>query len=172
MKRVGRQMIGDVTPATTQQRAVLLAPHRLADTEFHQSDFCLCPHSLQANGTRSSPGAACTRFGAPHFPHMASIRVLPCLTVRDFRSIASLISRSVSSRIACFDMSRLSGFVTDEQGTLSSRKPKDGSRGSETHQLPKPPAYSASATKRFRILPRSSTSVSITSPAFRNVLVP
>ena len=32
--------------------------------------------------------------------------------------------------------------------------------------------YAASATNLFRILPRSSTSVSITSPALRNVLVP
>ena len=41
---------------------------------------CLWPHSLQANFTRVSPFGAETRFGAPHFPQVASMRVLPCLT--------------------------------------------------------------------------------------------
>ena len=51
-----------------------------------------------AYATRTCPGAAKTRFGAPHFPHMASIRVLPCFTATVFRSIASFTRRSVSSR--------------------------------------------------------------------------
>jgi hypothetical protein len=74
----------------------------------HQKVFCFSPHSLQVYATRSCPGAADTRFGAPHFPHFVSIRVWPCLTVTVFRSIASFTKRSVSSRIACFDISFLS----------------------------------------------------------------
>jgi hypothetical protein len=35
------------------------------------------------------------------------MRVCPCLTVTVFRSKASFTKRSVSSRIACFDISRL-----------------------------------------------------------------
>ena len=57
----------------------------------------------------SVPARAETRLGAPHFPHLASIRVAPCLIATFFRSIASLIRRSVSARISCFDMSPLSG---------------------------------------------------------------
>src|SRR5262245_56516815 len=64
-------------------------------------------HSLHENGTRTCPGAAEMRFGAPHFPHLASIRVLPCFTVMVLRSIASLTNRSDSSRIASFDISHL-----------------------------------------------------------------
>ena len=45
---------------------------------FHSGVSCLCPHSLQVNFTRVIPFAAERRFGAPHFPHFASIRVLPC----------------------------------------------------------------------------------------------
>ena len=44
---------------------------------------------------------------APHFPHLVSIRVWPCFTERAFFSIASRISRSVSSRISCFDIAVL-----------------------------------------------------------------
>lgn len=72
----------------------------------HHSVFCSSPHSLHLYATRTCPGAAKTRFGAPHFPHMASIRVLPCFTATVFRSIASFTKRSVSSRIDCFDISR------------------------------------------------------------------
>src|SRR4051794_8496217 len=71
--------------------------------QFH-SVFCFAPHSLQVNSTRVSPRAALTRFGAPHLPHLVSMRVSPCVTVIFFFSIASLMRRSVSSRIACFDM--------------------------------------------------------------------
>ena len=46
------------------------------------------------------------RFSAPHFPHFASMRVCPCLTLTVFRSNASFTKRSISSRIACFDISR------------------------------------------------------------------
>ena len=72
------------------------------------SVFCFSPHSLHVYCTRDCPGAAETRFGAPHFPHLASMRVWPCLMVTVFRSSASLTRRSVSSRIACFD---ISGFL-------------------------------------------------------------
>jgi hypothetical protein len=68
------------------------------------SAFCSCPHSLQVNEGRSSPFAADTRFDAPHFPHLASMRVSPCFTVTDFFAIASRTSRSFSSRIDCFDI--------------------------------------------------------------------
>ena len=47
-----------------------------------QSVSCLCPHSLQTNLTRVEPFSAESRFGAPHLPHIASIRVLPCFTTR------------------------------------------------------------------------------------------
>ena len=77
------------------------------EMQSHHSVFCLAPHSLHVYGTRTYPGAAKTRFGAPHFPHLASIRVLPCLTAMAFRSKASFTIRSVSSRIDCFDISRL-----------------------------------------------------------------
>ena len=50
----------------------------------HLNVACLCPHSLQVNGTRSWPGAAETRFFPPHLPQVASIRVSPCLTVMAF----------------------------------------------------------------------------------------
>src|ERR1700733_2822837 len=70
-----------------------------------QKVFCRAPHSLHVNSTRTCPGAAKTRFGAPHFPHLASIRVRPCLTMMPFRSIASFTRRSVSSCIDCFDIS-------------------------------------------------------------------
>lgn len=72
--------------------------------------FCFSPHSLHVYGTRTCPGAAETRLGAPHFPHLVSIRVWPCLTVTVFRSSASLTRRSVSSRIACFDISEFPVF--------------------------------------------------------------
>jgi len=78
-----------------------LSPNR------HHNVFCFSPHSLHVYGTRTCPESAETRFGAPHFPHFVSIRVCPCLTVMVFRSKASFTKRSVSSRIACFDISRL-----------------------------------------------------------------
>src|SRR2546423_8216969 len=65
---------------------------------------CLSPHCLQTYLTRVAPFSAWTRFGAPHLPQTASIRVLPCLTTRAFFSIVSRIRRSASSRIACFDI--------------------------------------------------------------------
>src|SRR5581483_8755394 len=71
---------------------------------------CLWPQSLQAYDTRCWPGAMVMRFLAPHLPQVASIRVSPCFTVTDFFSIASLMSRSASSRIACFDISTLLCF--------------------------------------------------------------
>src|SRR6516164_5450563 len=43
------------------------------------------------------PGGANTRFSAPHFPHFASMRVCPCLTLTVFRSNASFTKRSISS---------------------------------------------------------------------------
>jgi hypothetical protein len=70
----------------------------------HHNVFCFSPHSLQMYATRTCPRAAETRFGAPHFPHLVSMRVGPCLTVTVFRSNASFTKRSVSSRIACFDI--------------------------------------------------------------------
>jgi hypothetical protein len=75
---------------------------------------------LQVNGARSCPGAAKTRLLAPHFPHTASMRVPPCLTVMDLRSIASLISRSLSSRISCFDgisTSSINRYVSSEDAS-------------------------------------------------------
>jgi hypothetical protein len=42
----------------------------------------------------------------------ALMRVCPCLTVTFFRSKASFTKRSVSSRIACFDISRLFAYCT------------------------------------------------------------
>ena len=70
--------------------------------------FCLWPHSLQVNSTRACPGGAATRFGAPHFPHLVSMRVSPCLTATALRSMASRTSRSASSRLSCFDICFLS----------------------------------------------------------------
>jgi hypothetical protein len=65
---------------------------------------CLWPHCLQANFTRVAPFSAKTRFGAPHLPQTVSIRVLPCFTTMAFLAMVSRISRSASSRIACFDI--------------------------------------------------------------------
>src|ERR1700722_18700228 len=70
---------------------------------------CFWPHSLHLYSTRVCPGSAETRFGAPHLPHTASIRVLPCLMLTVLRSIASLTRRSASSRIASFDMTGFPG---------------------------------------------------------------
>src|SRR5256886_2517677 len=53
---------------------------------------------------RVAPFSAETRFGAPHFPQIASIRVLPCLTTMALRAMVSRIRRSASSRIDCFDI--------------------------------------------------------------------
>jgi hypothetical protein len=50
-------------------------------------------------------GPPTTRFSAPHFAHLLSIRVLPRLIAMALCSIASFTKRSVSSRIACFDIS-------------------------------------------------------------------
>src|SRR5690348_18361561 len=72
--------------------------------EMPYSVTCLSPHCLQTYLTRVAPFSAWTRFGAPHLPQTASIRVLPCLTMRAFFSIVSRIRRSASSRIACFDI--------------------------------------------------------------------
>jgi hypothetical protein len=78
--------------------------------ESSQNVLCSSPHSLHAYGTRTCPWAAETRFSAPHFAHLLSIRVLPCLMVMALRSNASFTKRSVSSRIACFDISRFLVF--------------------------------------------------------------
>src|SRR5262249_55387158 len=48
---------------------------------------------------------------APHFPHLVFMRVSPCLTLTVFRSSASFTKRSVSSRVACFELSRLFAFL-------------------------------------------------------------
>jgi hypothetical protein len=76
-------------------KTVGAGPSLVKCREPHHSVFCSSPHSLHLHATRTCPGAAKTRFGAPHFPHMASIRVF-----------ASFTKRSVSSRIDCFDISR------------------------------------------------------------------
>src|SRR5580704_19612710 len=80
-------------------------PPSASAVDFHQKVLCSSPHSLHVNGTRSCPGPADTRFSAPHFLHLLSIRVVPCFIVRLLRSNASFTRRSVSSRIACFDIS-------------------------------------------------------------------
>ena len=77
---------------------------RLGPRTGYQSASCLCPHCLQANFTRVAPFSAEIRFGAPHFPHTVSMRVLPCFTTRALRSMVSRIRRSASSRIDCFDI--------------------------------------------------------------------
>src|SRR5882724_418416 len=69
-----------------------------------QNVSCLCPHCLQANFTRVAPFSAETRLGAPHFPQVASMRVLPCFTTMALRAMVSRIRRSASSRIDCFDI--------------------------------------------------------------------
>ena len=73
-------------------------------------------------GTRTWPCPAATRFSAPHFAHLLSMRVLPCLMVIDLRSNASFTSRSVSSRIACFDISRFLALCTI--GHIADRGPR------------------------------------------------
>src|SRR5580700_990644 len=87
---------------TSQQRlrSLQIRPERAG----LQSVSCLCPHSLQTNLTRVEPFSAESRFGAPHLPQTASIRVLPCLTTRVRFSMDSRIRRSASSRIVCFDI--------------------------------------------------------------------
>ena len=81
-----------------------------AQAVSHHNVFCFSPHSLHLYCTRTWPGGANTRFSAPHFPHFASMRVCPCLTLTVFRSNASFTKRSISSRIACFDISRLASI--------------------------------------------------------------
>ena len=80
--------------------------HTNAQSVSHHNVFCVSPHPLHLYCTRTWPGGANTRFGVPHFPHFASMRVCPCLTLTVFRSNASFTKRSISSRIACFDISR------------------------------------------------------------------
>jgi hypothetical protein len=67
------------------------------------NDFCFSPHSLHLNSVRSAPTAMFTRFGAPHFPHLTSLRESSCL-------IVSL--RAVASFIAASDCARSSSFVS------------------------------------------------------------
>src|SRR3569833_1538309 len=76
----------------------------VAAARFDYSVRCLCPHSLQVNSTRDCPMGILTLFGAPHFPHTASTRVSPWVTLTVPFSRASRIRRSASSRIACFDI--------------------------------------------------------------------
>jgi hypothetical protein len=73
-------------------------------TEELQNVSCLWPHCLQANFTRVPPFCAETRFGAPHLPQVASMRVLPCLTTMALRAMVSRIRRSAYSPIDCFDI--------------------------------------------------------------------
>jgi hypothetical protein len=76
-----------------------------AGPQSPQNVRCFSPHCLHVYGTRTCPWAAETRFSAPHFAHLLSIRVLPRLIAMALCSIASFTKRSVSSRIACFDIS-------------------------------------------------------------------
>jgi hypothetical protein len=92
------------------------------------SVFCWCPHSLQAKAPRVSPASSWTRFFAPHLPHVASTRVLPFVTETAFFSIASRISRSASSRCACFDMSSPVEAASLAPGTPQGQHPRDGVR--------------------------------------------
>src|SRR5258708_2167063 len=98
------------------------------------------------NFTRDTPFAAETRFGAPHFPHVALMRVSPCLTTMGLRSIASRIRRSASSRIARLSMGAPESNKGPE-GPLHSHRvfcrfdgpgPDDlaGRLGLEHHRLP------------------------------------
>jgi hypothetical protein len=95
---------------------------RVSAVDFHQKVLCSSPHSLHVNGTRTCPWSADTRFGAPHFRHLLSIRVMPCFTVRFLRSKASFTRRSFSSRIACFDISYF--LVLDAIGHTGARGPR------------------------------------------------
>ena len=52
-----------------------------AGPQSPQNVRCFSPHCLHVYGTRTCPWAAETRFSAPHFAHLLSIRVLPCLMV-------------------------------------------------------------------------------------------
>jgi hypothetical protein len=87
-----------------------------------QNVRCFSPHCLHVYGTRTCPWAAETRFSAPHFAHLLSIRVLPRLIAMALRSIASFTKRSVSSRIACFDISRSLAFC--KIGHRAGRRPR------------------------------------------------
>src|SRR3954451_19836720 len=83
----------------------LCPPYEVTRVETH-SVSCLWPHCLQANLTRVAPFSAWMRLGAPHFPQVVSILVLPCLMTRFFFSMVSRIRRSASSRIACLSIGR------------------------------------------------------------------
>jgi hypothetical protein len=97
-----------------------------------QKVLCSSPHSLHVNGTRVCPWATDTRFSPPHFLHLPSMRVGPCFTVRLLRSKASFTRRSVSSRIACFDISYSLAFSTsgraggEDSFRLIPRSPRRG----------------------------------------------
>jgi hypothetical protein len=54
------------------------------------------------------------------------MRVLPCLTVRVLRSNASFTKRSVSSRIACFDISRFVAFKANLTFSRRQSKTREG----------------------------------------------
>src|SRR5258708_33790955 len=78
-------------------RAVSHAPSCHLEGDL-QSVSCLWPHCLQANLTRVLPFSACRRLGAPHFPQVVSIRVLPRFTFRAFFSLVSRSRRPAPSR--------------------------------------------------------------------------
>src|SRR5471030_3253178 len=96
--RADRHAVGEIDAVPIEQADGAAMPPPA------HSAFCLCPHSLHAYSTRACPLGALMRLSAPHFPQWVSIRVSPRFTVTDFRSSASLMRRSVSSRIACFDI--------------------------------------------------------------------
>ena len=56
-----------------------------AGLESPQNVRCFSPHRLHVYGTRTRPWAAETRFSAPHFAHLLSIRVLPRLIAMALR---------------------------------------------------------------------------------------
>jgi hypothetical protein len=87
-----------------------------------QNVRCFSPHCLHVYDTRTCPWAAETRFSAPHFAHLLSIRVLPRLIAMALCSIASFTKRSVSSRIACFDISLSLAFC--KIGHRAGRRPR------------------------------------------------
>jgi hypothetical protein len=126
-----RSIVCDIRPARNFQWP------SISLSVSHHNVLCLSPHSLHVYGTRICPGAAETRFGAPHFPHFVSMRVCPCLTATVFRSNASFTKRSVSSRIACFDISRLLLLSRSEPSPQrrSSRYSTSGDRLGEIEQI-------------------------------------
>jgi hypothetical protein len=85
-----------VEPLEKDRRLSYRYDSRLDNPRAESSQNVHIPYTCMA--PEPALEAAETRFRAPHFAHLLSIRVLPCSMVMALRSNASFTSRSVSWR--------------------------------------------------------------------------